>query len=79
MKTRPVGAQLFHADGQTDRHDEANSRFRNFANAPKNARQCTILISNIFGYVVLSDYQVIWRRHVKHRRYRAPNEKQVYK
>jgi len=23
----PVGAQLLHADGQTDRHDEANSRF----------------------------------------------------
>ena len=23
----PVGAELFHADGQTDRHDEANSRF----------------------------------------------------
>jgi len=27
---------LFHADGQTDRHDEANSLFfRNFASAPK--------------------------------------------
>ena len=29
MKTRPVGADLFHADGQTDRH-EANSRFSRF-------------------------------------------------
>jgi hypothetical protein len=36
-------AELFHADGQTDRHDEANSRFsqfceraykRNFKSAP---------------------------------------------
>jgi len=27
MNTRPLGAELFHADGQTDRHDEANSRF----------------------------------------------------
>ena len=27
MKIRPVGAELFRADGQTDRHDEANSRF----------------------------------------------------
>jgi hypothetical protein len=35
IKIRPVGAELFHADGQThremdgqtDRHDEANSRF----------------------------------------------------
>jgi hypothetical protein len=25
MKNRPVGAELFHADEQTDRHDEANS------------------------------------------------------
>jgi len=24
---RPVGAELFHADGRTDRHDEANRRF----------------------------------------------------
>jgi len=31
MKIRPVGAELFHvdgrADGKTDRHDEATSRF----------------------------------------------------
>jgi hypothetical protein len=27
MKIRPVGAELFHADGRTDRHDEANSCF----------------------------------------------------
>jgi len=27
MKIRPMGAQLFHADRWTDRHDEANSRF----------------------------------------------------
>jgi hypothetical protein len=26
----PVGAQLLHAGGQTDRHDEANSRFSQF-------------------------------------------------
>jgi hypothetical protein len=31
-KILPVDAELFHADGRTDRHDEA---FRNFANAPK--------------------------------------------
>jgi hypothetical protein len=39
MKIRPVGAELFHADGRTDtaRHDEVNSRFRNFAKAPKNS------------------------------------------
>jgi len=29
MKIRQVGAELFHADGQT-RHDEVNSRFPQF-------------------------------------------------
>jgi len=33
MTIRPVGAELFHADGRTDGHDVA---FRNFAKAPKN-------------------------------------------
>jgi len=27
VKTRPVGAELFHADGQTERHYDASSRF----------------------------------------------------
>jgi hypothetical protein len=38
MKIRPVGAELFHADGRTDRQDEAKLVvvFRNFAKAPKN-------------------------------------------
>jgi hypothetical protein len=26
----PVGADLFHADGKTDRHDDANNRFSQF-------------------------------------------------
>jgi hypothetical protein len=30
MKIRPVGADMFHADRQTDRRDEANSRFSQF-------------------------------------------------
>ena len=34
MKIRPVGAKVFHVegwtDGQTDRHDEANSQFSEF-------------------------------------------------
>ena len=36
IKIRPAGAELFRVDGQTDRHDGANSAFHNFANAPKN-------------------------------------------
>jgi len=30
MKILSVGAELFHADGQTDRHDEADSCFSQF-------------------------------------------------
>jgi hypothetical protein len=30
MKIRRVGAKLFNADGQTDRHDEAKSHFSQF-------------------------------------------------
>jgi len=30
MKIRPVEAELFHADGRSDRHDEANSRSPEF-------------------------------------------------
>jgi hypothetical protein len=41
MKIRPVGAELFRANGQTegrtDRHEEGNNRLSQyFANAPKN-------------------------------------------
>ena len=38
IKVRPVGAVLFHADGQTGRRTDATmliAAFRNFANAPK--------------------------------------------
>jgi hypothetical protein len=35
MKIRPVGAELFHVDIQTDRHDEAKVSPRNVANAPE--------------------------------------------
>ena len=34
MTIRPVGFELFHTDGQTDRCDEANSRFTQFAKVP---------------------------------------------
>jgi hypothetical protein len=37
-ENRPVGSELFHADGETDgqteRHSEANSCFSQFANTP---------------------------------------------
>jgi len=34
MKIRPVGAELFPADGRTDRRDKANSRFQQFCEKP---------------------------------------------
>ena len=36
MKIHPVWTELFHVIRRTDRYDKANSRFRNFAKAPKN-------------------------------------------
>ena len=30
MKIRPLEAELFHADGQADKYDEANNRFSQF-------------------------------------------------
>ena len=49
MKIGPLGAELFHAggrtDGRTDGQDEANNRFRNSANAPKN---------HIYAYLTVS-------------------------
>jgi len=35
MKIRPVGAELFHADGRTDGHDEAKNRVSQFVNSLK--------------------------------------------
>ena len=36
MKTRPVGAEVFHEVGETDKHDEASSRFSHFCEGAKN-------------------------------------------
>jgi len=41
MKIRPVGAELFHADGWTDRQTEMTKlivTFYSFANAPKSCK-----------------------------------------
>ena len=37
MKIHPAGAELFHVDEQTDRHEEANSHFCNFGMCLKTA------------------------------------------
>jgi hypothetical protein len=35
MRIRPVEADLLRAGGRTERHDEADSRFPQFARTPK--------------------------------------------
>ena len=56
MKIRRVGAQLFHADGQTDRYDEANSHFSQFRVAPK----------GIYIYVqVFTEVRIEWNQFKK--------------
>ena len=40
IKIRPVEAKMFHVERRANRHDETNSRFRNFAKAPKSAVTC---------------------------------------
>jgi len=37
MKVSPVGDELFHTDGQTDRHDEAIVAFHKVAKTPKSS------------------------------------------
>jgi len=38
MKIRPVGAELFHTNGRTDKHDEANNRFSKFCESARKDR-----------------------------------------
>ena len=48
MNIRPVGAELFHVDGRTDRYDEANSSFSQFwERAPNyNNNSCFVWVFN---------------------------------
>jgi hypothetical protein len=48
MKIRPVGAELFHTEEQTDRHDEENSRF---------AQCCEIALKFLWA-----PEDILWRR-----------------
>jgi len=36
MKKPPVGAEFFHADWRTDKHDEADSPFSQFCGSSQN-------------------------------------------
>jgi len=47
MKILTVGAELFHADGQTDRYDEANSWFSQFRESAQNYKFCIRILSHM--------------------------------
>ena len=54
-----MGAELFHADGRTDRHDEANNRFSQFCEAPKMMRfRHACHITSAPAYAVLPELPV---------------------
>jgi len=53
MRTFPVGAKLFHADGRTDGQGELIVAFRNFANAPKKKFQLMWAVTQCRCYFVL--------------------------
>jgi hypothetical protein len=56
-------AQLFHADGQTDGHDEANSRSPEFCNAPKNP--CSIPEEDQVSRLYMDRYSAAWSAVLK--------------
>jgi hypothetical protein len=57
INIRPSGAELFHADRQTDTHDEVNSRFSQFYGcAPKN--RGFRYLGSVSGPFVLYEVQV---------------------
>jgi hypothetical protein len=43
MKIRPVKAVLFHAEGQTDRHDETNSSFSQLCESTQKTKVMTLI------------------------------------
>jgi hypothetical protein len=61
MKSRPVGAELFHADRQTDGNDEANSRFSQFWGKRLKTR---VTLLEAEGYVNMKLYQINGKKSI---------------
>jgi len=68
-KIRPVGAELFHADGRTDM-TKLTVAFRNFSNAPKspqNARNfCQLIYIMTLGYICCAAVTTVMARKMNH-------------
>jgi hypothetical protein len=52
-----VRVETLHVDGGTDRHDEANGRFLNFGNAPKEAVVSSVRIGT--GHLHITHIQAL--------------------
>ena len=62
MKIHPLGAELFHADQQTGKHDKATSRFPQFCERAKNHR----LVSPLLASSTHSDgWYMLTRRNLR--------------
>ena len=68
MKIRPVGAELSHAEGRKDRHDEANSRLSQFCEKRLNMRyyqnEMTSLTSQIQRSITILNLQQFAQREI---------------
>jgi hypothetical protein len=65
MKIRPVGAELFHAEGRTDRQADMMKltvAFLNFANAPKMIR--TIPLLPLYNFMAWTGINLLFFLHV---------------
>jgi hypothetical protein len=54
MKTHPMGAELFHADGRTDGHGEANCRFLQFCGSAYMQTLCLFMLTLRVRYLYRS-------------------------
>jgi len=52
MKIHPVGAELFHVGGRTDRHYKVNSHFHNFSKAPKKKETVFMALSIYYNMAI---------------------------
>jgi hypothetical protein len=69
MKIRPVGAELFHADGQTDRRTDMTKlmvAFRNFANAPTKKEVSNYLQARPFNDLMVIRLRATFLIHKRH-------------
>jgi len=63
MKIRSVGAQLFHADGRTDRRDEANSwLFATSRTRLKMTQKITVRSLKASTHIILRWWSNTWER-----------------